>query len=91
LQLLESELAARADRRVRPEQITENMVMAKRDIVGELVEGVAAMKSHREGKLMLRSYKVDAARLPKMDSKLHPRHSKEAALFKSGVRTQTAH
>ena len=52
--------------------------MAKRDIFGELVEGVAAMKSHREGKLMLRSYKVDAAPLPKIDSKLHPRHSKEA-------------
>jgi len=73
------------------EQITENIVMAKRDIFGELVEGVAAMKSHREGKLMLRGYKVDAAPLPKIDSKLHPRHSKEAALFKSGIRTQTAH
>jgi len=46
------------------------MVMAKRDIFGELVEGVAAMKSHREGKLRLRSYKVDAAPLPKLDSKL---------------------
>ncbi len=44
--------------------------MAKRDIFGELVEGVAAMKSHREGKLTLRSYKVDAAPLPKVDSKL---------------------
>lgn len=44
--------------------------MAKRDIFGELVEGVAAMKSHREGKLTLRSYKVDAAPLPKIDSKL---------------------
>ncbi len=44
--------------------------MAKRDIFGELVEGVAAMKSHREGKLTLRSYKVDAAPLPKLDSKL---------------------
>jgi hypothetical protein len=64
--------------------------MAKRDILGELVEGVAAMKSRREGKLMLRSYKVDAAPLPKIDSKLHPRHSKEAELFKSGVCTQTA-
>ena len=52
--------------------------MAKRDIFGELVEGVAAMKSRREG-LMLRSYKVDAAPLPKIDSKLHPRQSKEAA------------
>jgi hypothetical protein len=65
--------------------------MAKRDIFGELVEGAAAMKSHREGKLMLRSYKVDAVPLSKIDSKLHPRHSREAALFKSGVRTQTAH
>jgi putative transcriptional regulator len=46
------------------------MVMAKRDIFGELVEGVAAMRSHREGKLTLRSYKVDAAPLPKVDSKL---------------------
>jgi putative transcriptional regulator len=46
------------------------MVMAKRDIFGELVEGVAAMKSHREGKLTLRSYKVDSAPLPKVDSKL---------------------
>ena len=44
--------------------------MAKRDVFGELVEGVAAMKSHREGKLTLRSYKVDAAPLPKVDSKL---------------------
>src|SRR5450432_7621 len=44
--------------------------MAKRDIFGELMEGVAAMKSHREGKITLRSYKVDAAPLPKVDSKL---------------------
>ena len=44
--------------------------MAKRDIFGELVEGVAAMKSHREGKLTLRSYKVEVAPLPKVDSKL---------------------
>jgi putative transcriptional regulator len=46
------------------------MVMAKRDIFGELVEGVAAMKSHRERKVTLRSYKVAAAPLPKVDSKL---------------------
>jgi putative transcriptional regulator len=46
------------------------MLMAKRDIFGELIEGAAAMKSHREGKLTLRSYKVAAAPLPKVDSKL---------------------
>src|SRR5215467_5122529 len=46
------------------------MVMAKRDIFGELMEGVAAMKGHREGKLTLRSYKVEPAPLPNVDSKL---------------------
>ena len=44
--------------------------MAKRDIFSELIEGVAAMKAHREGKLTLRSYKIEAAPLPKVDSKL---------------------
>jgi len=44
--------------------------MAKRDIFGELMEGVVAMKSHREGKLTLRSYKVEPAPLPNVDSKL---------------------
>jgi putative transcriptional regulator len=43
--------------------------MAKRDIFGELMEGVAAMKNHREGKLTLRTYKVEVAPLPKVDSK----------------------
>jgi putative transcriptional regulator len=44
--------------------------MAKRDIFQELTEGVAAMKAHRQGKLTLRSYKVEAAPLPEVDSRL---------------------
>jgi putative transcriptional regulator len=44
--------------------------MPKRRIFDELIEGVAAMKSHREGKLTLRTYKVEPAPLPKVDSKL---------------------
>jgi putative transcriptional regulator len=44
--------------------------MAKRDMFGEMVGGIAAMKGHREGKLTLRSYKVAASPLPKVDSKL---------------------
>ena len=44
--------------------------MAKRDIFSELIEGVAAMKSHRKGKLTLRSYKVEPAPLPNVDSNL---------------------
>ncbi len=42
----------------------------KRDIFDELMEGVAAMKGHREGKITLRSYKAEAAPLPEVDSKL---------------------
>src|SRR5438094_1384716 len=44
--------------------------MAKRNVFGELMEGVAAMKVHREGKLTLRNYKIDPAPLPRVDSKL---------------------
>jgi len=44
--------------------------MAKRDIFGEVMEGTAAMRSHREGKLTLRSYEIAVAPLPQVDSKL---------------------
>src|SRR5271165_7177442 len=44
--------------------------MAKRDIFGELMEGVAAMKAHREGKITLRTHKVEVAPLPDVDAKL---------------------
>jgi len=44
--------------------------MTTRDILGELMEGVAAMKSHREGKLTLRSFKVEPTPLPQVDAKL---------------------
>src|SRR6201984_3109935 len=44
--------------------------MTKRKIFDEMMEGVRAMKSHREGKITLRTYNVEAAPLPKVDSKL---------------------
>ena len=44
--------------------------MTKRKIFDEMMEGIAAMKSHREEKITLRTYKVEAAPLPKVDSKL---------------------
>jgi putative transcriptional regulator len=44
--------------------------MSKRNILRESMEGVTAMKGHREGKLTLRSYKVESTPLPKVDSKL---------------------
>jgi putative transcriptional regulator len=43
--------------------------MAKRKIFDELMEGVHAMKKHREGKLTLRSYKEEVTPLPAVDSK----------------------
>lgn len=44
--------------------------MAKRNVFGELMEGVAAMKGHRAGKITLRSYRVEATALPDVDSKV---------------------
>ena len=44
--------------------------MAKRSIFDELMEGVAAMKGHREGKITLRTFKVEPKPLPKVDSRL---------------------
>ena len=44
--------------------------MSKRDIFNELMEGVAAMKSHRQSKLTLRNFKVEPTALPKVDAKL---------------------
>ena len=44
--------------------------MAKRNIFSDLTEGLAAMRGHRERKITLRSYKVELAPLPRVDSKL---------------------
>jgi len=43
--------------------------MAKRKLFVELMEGVAAMQAHRAGKLTLRTYKVKAPRLPRVNAK----------------------
>ncbi len=44
--------------------------MAKRKVFTELMEGVAAMKGHRGGKITLLTYKVEPAPLPKVDVRL---------------------
>ena len=44
--------------------------MTKRKVFDELMEGVVAMKGHRENRLTLRSYKHKPSPLPKVDSKL---------------------
>lgn len=42
--------------------------MAKRKIFDELMEGIAAMKGRREGKLTLRDYNIAVQPLPEVDS-----------------------
>jgi putative transcriptional regulator len=42
----------------------------KRSLFRELAKGIQAMKAHREGKITLRSYKIEPAPLPKVDSRL---------------------
>ncbi|MGO9640149.1 MAG: helix-turn-helix domain-containing protein [Candidatus Acidiferrales bacterium] len=44
--------------------------MRKRKVFDELLEGVAAMKDQREGKLTLRTYKAEPAPLPKVGPNL---------------------
>ena len=44
--------------------------MGNRRLFDELMEGVSAMKSHREGKLTLRTYKVEAKPSLQVGSKL---------------------
>lgn len=44
--------------------------MVKRNIFNEVMEGMGAMKEHREGKITLRTYRVEPSQLPKVDSRL---------------------
>jgi hypothetical protein len=57
---------------------------AKRDIFSEIMSGIAEMKAHREGKITLRSYNIESAPLPKVDSKLI-RGTRKAALLARGI------
>ena len=42
----------------------------KRNLFDELMDGVAAMKAHRTGKITLRTYKVEARALPEVKPKM---------------------
>jgi len=61
---------ARRQAGARRTKVTRVQVMAKRQIFEELIEGVAAMQPNRQGKITLRSYKVEPLPLPKVDGKL---------------------
>ena len=42
----------------------------QRDIFGEMMEGIAAMKAHREGKITLQTFKAEPQSLPEVDAAL---------------------
>jgi len=69
--------------------------MKKRKIFGELVEGVAAMGAHREGRITLRSHRVTPLSLPRVNQQLIRRTralfhmSRQAFAFRLGVNPRT--
>ena len=44
--------------------------MSKRKVFDEMIEDLAAIKSHREEKITLRTYKIETTPLPRVDSEL---------------------
>jgi putative transcriptional regulator len=67
----------------------------KRNLFGELMSGVQAMRDHREGRLTLRSHRVEPIAVPAVDSDfvretregLHM--SRQVFAFKIGVNPRT--
>jgi putative transcriptional regulator len=62
----------------------------ERKIFDEMIEGIAAMESHRKGKITLRTYKVESAPLPKVDSKLIRDTRERLHFFASRFRSEAA-
>ena len=42
----------------------------KRDLFGELMEGVSAMRAHGEGRITLRSHRIERLSLPPIDEQI---------------------
>lgn len=67
----------------------------KRDIFGELMEGVSAMRAHRDGRITLRSHRVQRLSLPRVDERLirstreRLRMSRHAFAYRLGVNPRT--
>lgn len=51
--------------------------MKKRNVFGELLEGVEAMGKHRRGKATLKTHKIEPLHLPKVDGGVIRRTRKE--------------
>ena len=69
--------------------------MKKRKVFGELMEGVRAMRAHREGRITVRSHRVRALSRPSVDERLirstreRLRMSRAAFAHRLGVNPRT--
>ena len=67
----------------------------KRNLFGELMEGVSAMQAHREGRITVRSHHVERLALPRIDQKIIRstreglRMSRPAFAYRIGVNPRT--
>ena len=67
----------------------------KRDIFGELMEGVSAMRAYREGRITLRSHRVTRLSLTPVDERLirstreQLQMSRQAFAYRLGVNPRT--
>ena len=67
----------------------------KRDVFGELMEGIAAMRAHRKGRVTLRTHRVDRLRLPRVDREVikntreRLRMSRPAFAYRLGINPRT--
>ena len=60
------------------------MKPSRRDLFGELLEGVDAMRAHREGKLTLRTHELPAPALPRVTAAV-VRDTRERLKMSQGV------
>jgi putative transcriptional regulator len=56
--------------KLKPRFLGTIKLVAKRKLFDEMMESIAAIKAHREGKLTLRTYKVESTRALKVDPNL---------------------
>lgn len=52
---------------MKPQKNTASPCAEKRDIFDEMMEGIAVMKAHREGKIILRKYKREKVSFPEAE------------------------
>ena len=60
------------------------MTKRKRRVFDELIAGIEDMRAHREGRLTLRTYKVEASKSPRVDAKTI-RETRERLRMSQGV------